>query len=240
MTNRLPKPANPKRTSSDPVRIFKSVEHAALARYLSLPELLPEWAEEIDLDEFPVEGWDEVTRGIAPLGPIDEDNVLENTVARIVLAPVQHELPQWAAFDSDRTILARTIREFPDRDATSRPLLLFGINWATSGPGCSWPQDYYVTWIPHYDRYIVTASSDSDAVNGFEDIAIGFFEGASGKGDDREAIKSIITGFWSESSELQAAWEDYWRRGAVDNETALKWRDEVWFPEIDAEEEQES
>jgi hypothetical protein len=233
MSNRLPKPTRVHRNPPDLARIFKPVEHALLAKYLGLPELLPEWAKGSNLEEFPVEDWDEAEAGIAPLGSVDDHNVLENAVARIALAPVQNELPQWAVYDGDQTILGRTIREFPDRDAMSRPLLLFGINWATSGPGFSWPQDYYVTWIPHYDRYIVTASSDSDDVNGFEDITIGFFQARAAKGADHEAIKEIITGFWSETSEVQMAWEDYWRSGAVDHETAWKWRNEVWSPEED-------
>jgi len=243
MSNRIKKPAKTSQrtgtedTTGDIARIFKPVEHAILSRFLRLPNLLPDWAKEIDLEEFPVGDWDETVQGIAPLGPIDDHNVLENATARIAVAPVQHELPQWAAYNNDLTILARTIREFPERDATSHPLLLFGINWATSGPGFSWPQDYHVTWIPHYDRYIVTASSDSSDVNGYEDIAIGSFEGTPGKGEDHEMIKSIIIDFWSETSDVQMSWEDYWRNGAVDRETALKWRDEVWPPEENEEEE---
>jgi len=239
MSNRLPKPTRAHRKPADLARIFKPVEHALLAKYLGLPELLPEWAKGVNLEEFPVEDWDEAEGGIAPLGSVDDHNVLENAVARIALAPVQNELPQWAAYDDDQTILARTIREFPDRDATSRPLLLFGINWATSGPGFSWPEDYYVTWIPHYDRYIVTASADSSDVHGFEDVAIGFFQGRTDKGADHEAIKEIITGYWGEKAEVQMAWEDYWRGGAVDHETALKWRNEVWSPEENEEDEGE-
>ena len=228
MSKRPPRASKPKRGTSDLSRIFKPVEHAVLSRYLKLPKLLPEWAVEINLEEFPREDWDEASQGIAPLGDIDDFNVLENAVARIALSPVQCELPQWAAYDSKLTILGRTIREFPERDATSRPLLLFGINWATSGPGFSWPEDYYVTWIPHYDRYIVTGSSDSCDVHGFEDIAIDSFKGSQGKGDDSETIKEIITGYWAEKSEVQMAWEDYWRCGAVDSETAWQWRGEVW------------
>jgi hypothetical protein len=237
MSNRLPKSTRAHRKPADLARIFKPVEHSLLAKYLGLPALLPEWAKGSNPEEFPVEDWDEAAAGIAPLGSVDDHNVLENAVARIALAPVQNELPQWAAYHGDQTLLGRTIREFPDRDATSRPLLLFGINWATSGPGCSWPQDYYVTWIPHYDRYIVTASSDSDDVNGFEDITIGFFQARADKGADHEAIKEIITGFWSETSEVQMAWEDYWRSGAVDHETAWKWRNEVWSSDEDEGEE---
>ena len=231
MRNRLPKPTESRIASTDYARIFKPNEHALLAEYLKLPTPLPDWAKGVDLGKFPLEDWDESEGGIAPLGPIGDHNVLENAVARIALAPIQEQLPQWAAYDSSQIILARTIRDCPERDATSRPLLLFGINWATSGPGFSWPEDYYVTWIPYYDRYIVTASSDSKDVHGYEDIALGFFKGSSEKQEDSETIKSIIIGYWSETSDVQMAWEDYWRAGAVDSENAWQWRGEVWCAE---------
>jgi hypothetical protein len=232
MKNRLPEPtphdSGSGRGSSEHARIFKPVEHALLAEYFRMPGLLPEWAGGVDLGEFPLDDWDESEGGIAPLGSVGDRNVLENAVARIALAPIQEQLPQWAAYDSQQVIPARTIRQCPERDATSRPLLLFGINWATSGPGFSWPEEYHVTWIPHYDRYIVTASSDSKDVHGFEDIALGFFRGSPVKGGDRKTIKSIITGYWTETSDVQMAWEEYWNHGAISNETAWKWRGDVW------------
>jgi hypothetical protein len=240
MRNRLPKPTESRSGSTDHARIFKPVEHAILAEFFVLPELLPDWAKGVGLGKFPLEDWDETLQGIAPLGPIHDHNVLENAVARIALAPIQGQLPQWAAYDSNHTIFARTVREFPERDATSHPLLLFGINWATSGPGFSWPEDYYVTWIPHYDRYVVTASSDSKDVHGFEDIALGFFQGGAGEGNDRERIESIITGYWTGGSDVQSSWEDIWKEGAIDEVTALRWRKEVWHAEEENENEEKT
>ena len=97
MRNRLPKPTESRIASTDYARIFKPNEHALLAEYLKLPTPLPDWAKGVDLGKFPLEDWDESEGGIAPLGPIGDHNVLENAVARIALAPIQEQLPQWAA-----------------------------------------------------------------------------------------------------------------------------------------------
>ena len=233
-----------KREPVDFARIFKPVEHAVLARFLRRPKLLPEWAAEVDLDELPREGWDESAQGIAPLKPINDPNVLENTAARIALAPIQHRLPQWTGFNlSSKPVLGRTLRAFPLRKATSLPLLLFGINWATSGPGFDWPEQYHVTWIPHYNEYLVTASSDSTGVHGFEDIALGSFAPSSKRGADKKSIGDIISGHWHHLlwHGQETAWESLWRCGAIGHKLPFKWRDEVWPPEAEeSEEAQES
>lgn len=55
------------------------------------------------------------------------------------------------------------------------PQYLFTLNWADSGPGFSWPGAYYTTWVPSYERFVVTYSADSPEVWGYADIAIGQF-----------------------------------------------------------------
>jgi len=248
MSNRINKPAKTSQrpgtedATDDIARIFKPVEHAILSKFLSLPKLLPEWAKEIDLQEFPVGDWDEAVQGIAPLGPIEDRNVLENAAARIALAPIQDRLPQWAAYNlSYKPVFGRTLRPFPVRKATSRPLLLFAINWATSGPGFDWPEHYHVTWIPYYNEYLVTASSDSKDVHGFEDIALGSFTPSSKRGADRESIAKIITWHWGDlySNGQETPWESLWRGGAIGHELAEKLRDQVWEPEAVETEEAE-
>ena len=49
------------------------------------------------------------------------------------------------------------------------PELLFCVNWADSAPGISWPEAYYVTFIPGLDHYVVTASRDSRDLFGCTD-----------------------------------------------------------------------
>lgn len=248
MSNRIKKPAKTSKrtgtedTTRDIARIFKPVEHAILSRFLRLPNLIPEWAKEIDLQEFPVGDWDEAVQGIAPLGPIEDHNVLENAAARIALAPIQDRLPQWAACNlSYKPVFGRTLRPFPVRKATSRPLLLFAINWATSGPGFDWPEQYHVTWIPYYNEYLVTASSDSKDVHGFEDIALGSFTPSSKRGADKKSIAEIITWHWGDlhSRGQETPWESLWRGGAIGHDLAEKLRDQVWEPEAAEPEEAE-
>lgn len=51
-------------------------------------------------------------------------------------------------------------------EARPEPELVCCINWADSGPGYSWPESYYVTYLPGLEKYIVTASLDSPDVWG--------------------------------------------------------------------------
>jgi hypothetical protein len=40
------------------------------------------------------------------------------------------------------------------------PQLVCTINWADSGPGFSWPESYHVTYLPGFDKFVITASTD--------------------------------------------------------------------------------
>jgi hypothetical protein len=53
---------------------------------------------------------------------------------------------------------------------------LFAINWAGSARGVSWPVEYRVTWLPIYDRWVVTASADGDDAFGYADFELGSFQ----------------------------------------------------------------
>ncbi len=55
------------------------------------------------------------------------------------------------------------------------PRRLLTINWADSGPGFSWPVAYYATYVPGYNRTVVTASGDCPDALGVCDIALGSF-----------------------------------------------------------------
>ena len=211
-------------------RIFTPVEHAALAQFLNKPDLLPEWARHIDLSEFPKKDWNEATDGIAPTKSIQHSHTLGNVAARIALATIQHRLPQWGAFTPGHGVtFSRTLRLFPVRKVNSQPLFLFSINWADSGPGFSWPESYHVTWIPYYDKFLVTASSDSKDLFGFEDLSLGSFTGSSKRGTDLEKIRARILGFWQEHRDYEfEAWESVSKTGAIKESTALAWRSRVW------------
>ena len=161
-------------------------------------------------------------------GGYSDENSLSNAVARLVLSKIQDRLPQWAAVYADgRVNLARTYR--PKRDAIIEPLprFLFEINWADSGPGFSWPEAYHVSYLPGFDRYVVTASQDSPDMHGYTDEAIGHF-GAGGPVD--EGIHRTIVKCWGDqAADLeQHRWAYLLQSGEIDEETAGAWADEVW------------
>ncbi len=216
---------------TDLAQIYTPVEHAVLAKVLSRPELLPEWAKYIDLSEFPKKDWDEARDGIAPTKPIQENrHALGNAVARIALATIQHKLPQWGSYTPGQGVtLSRSLRLYPVRKVNSQPLHLFSLNWADSGPGFSWPEAYYVTWIPYYDRFVVTVSADSKDFCGFEDLLLGSFKSSSKKGADLREIRVAIIDYWIDHyNSGYEAWEGLCRVGAIKNTTPYVWRSRVW------------
>lgn len=70
--------------------------------------------------------------------PFDLYTSLDAAVASIILLPVDKRLPQW----TNGELSARGYTK-PDRKLLRKvrlsPILLFSINWATSGPGFDWP-----------------------------------------------------------------------------------------------------
>ena len=79
---------------------------------------------------------------------------IPNAVARLLLSHVQKRLPQWAAVTADgRIVLGREHRKAKTRIAVPLPQFLFEINWADSGPGISWPEAYYVAYVPGFARF---------------------------------------------------------------------------------------
>jgi len=217
--------------SEDLAQIFKPVEHAVLAKALRCKSLRPGWTSHIDLSEFPKKDWDEARDGIAPTKPIQENQyALGNAAARIALATIQHKLPQWGSYTPGHGVtLSRSLRLYPVRKVNSKPLHLFSINWAESGPGFSWPEAYYVTWVPYYDRFVVTVSADSKDFCGFEDLLLGSFRGSPKKGADIREIRVSIINYWIEHyNSGYEAWEGLSRVGALKNTTPYAWRSRVW------------
>jgi len=94
----------------------------------------------------------------------------------------------------------------------------------------SWPEAYHLTWLPEFDRYVVTASADSTDAWGYEDRAIGHF---GQKGDRMRQAREIITAFWRMQFHQweQAHWAYLLDTGAVDSEEAHAWAKDVWEPE---------
>jgi hypothetical protein len=103
---------------------------------------------------------------------------IEIAVAQILLNQIQGFLPQWALASPDKVILARhPHRRHKDAKLAFHPKLVCTINWADSGPGYSWPESYHITYMPGFDKFIVTASRDSPDTWDCTDHAIGVVDG---------------------------------------------------------------
>ena len=159
-------------------------------------------------------------------------------VASIVLERIQHTLPQWASVklrenENEESVitLAREIKERHARRTVELvPQYLLTINWADSGPGFSWPVAYHVTWVPIYDEYIVTQSADSPDAFGYCDFAIGHFPKTN---DFVTAAANEIKGDWEWQRDqfCQARWAYLFGSGLIDEDTAIRHREEIWDDE---------
>lgn len=154
-------------------------------------------------------------------------------VARIVLEAVEDELPGWAMVEDDEVVLARTrfrpawVRAW--RREALVPEHLFTLNWADTAPGISWPAAYYVTWVPYYDRCVVTCSADSPDRFGYCDVALGHF-GPDEALDLEKACRRIVTRDWRRQRihYHQERWWYLFLDGRIDEEEANAWADAVW------------
>jgi hypothetical protein len=214
-------------------------EHAILAEYFDLQEKQPQQARAFDPHEISSEEniYDEAVEGIAcrkSYGSRDY-NAIDNAVARIALAPVRENLPTWGCLGKDGAFHSRQSENeslLPVRGYRSDPVHVLSINWASSGPGYSWPLKYYISWIPYYERYVVTVSYDSPEVEGYLDLAIGYL--AEGASVEKE-LKSVIVRHWDRDSIYLQGWEGVIDPGIVKDPWA--WREEVdWGYNDDGEE----
>ena len=213
------------RTSS--VELFTPDEHAVLAQWLGVEP--PGNAKRIK-----VEG------AIKRLRFTEEPGyrtLVDVAAAFIVLENAEARLPQWGVFRDDELVLARKYRDrqkAPDRKVLLQPRHLFTINWADSGPGFSWPVAYYVTWVPIYERFVVTASADSPDALGYCDFALGAFRADT---PVKEGAKAIICADWKaqQGGWDQQRWAYLFGTGLITETDAYAWADEVW--ESDEEDE---
>jgi hypothetical protein len=240
-TSRTQKNKNNNRLGRNESKIegFFPREHAILAEYFDLQEKQPQQARAFDPHEISSEEniYDEAVEGIAcrkSYGSRDY-NAIDNAVARIALAPVRENLPTWGCLGKDGAFHSRQSENeslLPVRGYRSDPVHVLSINWASSGPGYSWPLKYYISWIPYYERYVVTVSYDSPEVEGYLDLAIGYL--AEGASVEKE-LKSVIVRHWDRDSMYLQGWEGVIDPGIVKDPWA--WREEVsWGYNDDGEE----
>jgi hypothetical protein len=217
---------------------FYPIEEAILHRYFNIP--LPEQLRGISLLgndatspkdavhlETDIDGYD------------DESKAIDNAVARLILSSIQDRLPNWAvSYGEGHIEKTRESRTYAKNSLSLLPLHLFTINWADSGPGFSWPEKYFVTWVPVFDRYVVTASRDTAEGYGYADEAIGWFDVTK---DRVEESKNVISLYWERlvTERWQERWEHLFNEGAISSAEADDLADGVWGGDDEDEEEYE-
>jgi len=152
---------------------------------------------------------------------------LQVAVARICLAAEQENLLQWFACSEEAEIAGR--QGFTRRnDQAIQPLAdrLLCINWADSGPGVSWPEDYHLCFVPGFDRYVVTLSVDTPDSYGVTEWALGNF----GPCDDPvDAACRMVTAWWErQAREDRGPWVELMTEGLVDEDRAEAMALSVW------------
>ena len=154
--------------------------------------------------------------------------LLDASVGSFAVQHIQHRLPNCGiSFEDGEVILTRTRRKVRSQAVTGLARFLFGINWATSGPGITWPADYHLAWLPGYERLVLTYSADSPEVLGYCDFALGH---VSPKADWRAEVRQIVVADWSRQWQRhdQWPWEGLTDEGHVGREEAYEWRREAW------------
>jgi hypothetical protein len=212
------------------IDLFTADEHAVLARWFS--QAPPDLAMHIQPEE--------AARRLGFAKQPDHYSLIDAAAAFVVLERVEHLLPQWGMSIDGNLVLGRDYRQhakIPNRTVLLQPRHLFTINWADSGPGFSWPVAYYVTWIPYYDRFVVTSSADCADMFGYCDFALGAF------GIDKpikEGTREIISADWTSHRESeQPRWACLFNTGLISKAEADAWAEEVWPSEGDEEGEEE-
>ena len=211
---------------------FSRDEHAVLSTYL---------------EQWPVEAVESLGDSALPHEVVEAyadqlasseygSSPIEAAVAAIVLRSVHKELPWCSGTGLGPETGARWWRPRCEDSAPSvLPIRLLTINWASSGPGLDWPDEYYLSWVPVYDRYVITVSADSgESLRGRVDMAIHSF--AAGSDLLAEVKPAIIADWEMERGQFeQGRWETAYSSGLVSKQLAGEWADEVWVEEDEAE-----
>lgn len=212
----------------DIVNLYAPIERALLSAYLGVPDPKPADIAGVDVTKPVPDDWNETRNGTGPRASERGSNalMLENAVARICLESAQRSLPQWAVVRDGTVTLGRRRQRTARRERKLRPIHLFTINWGDSGPGFSWPEAYYATWLPGYDVSVVTASADSPDTHGYSDFAIGWFRGPA---DAHGRAAECVADHWIvQKGYCQERWAYLLDAGALDQRAANALADAVW------------
>ena len=152
---------------------------------------------------------------------------LSVAIAQIILHHIQGTLPQCASVGTTVRLHRKEHRRQKDARLSFNPQLVCTINWADSAPGISWPEAYHVTYLPGFDKFVITASRDGPDAWGCADHAIGV---ADGNLDPVEAAKEVIIEFWRSQVNTwdQCRWAYLLNHGLIEEKIANVWADEVW------------
>lgn len=205
--------------------MYAPIEQAILAEYFGL--CIPNLDDELDWWEVDPQHPQCIKLEPDAWDGSDQDKAIANAVARIALARVQKSLPQFAICGPNSIEFGRDITNAPSRQVEVMSRHLFTIDWAMTAPGISWPEAYYLTWLPGVDRWLVTSSRDTPEVGGYCDLALGYF------GSDKEPLEGaglVIGDYWCDQyiNYDQQRWELFFEAGLVSIEMASEWADEVW------------
>jgi hypothetical protein len=219
----------------NPEHYYEAGEIAILRAYFGLKPR-PGDAPLAELYEAPADENADADPDAPRVGPIrlrhfqagEPVNELNEAVARICLAEVQDRLPQWSCSSPvNGFVLGRARFTAPERTFTPlHPAHLLCINWGDSGPGFSWPEDYYVTLLPGFGRYVLTVSADSPDSYGVTDFALGWFRAS----EDRVAgSKRLLARWWREAAKHDGGpWAYLFSEGLIDVKEAYRMRRLVW------------
>ena len=153
-------------------------------------------------------------------------------VAELVLFPVRTSLPQWATIYHGKVETSRIhqLKAIRKRDGLLNPSFLFQINWADSGPGISWPESYYLTFLPVYNIFVLTASQESDEVHGYTDLALTYIDPQEGAYIPYKPVLLAIKNWWVDQKDntFQGPWESLWNTGIYSPYEVTALRDKIW------------
>lgn len=141
--------------------------------------------------------------------------------AAVILSGIQRRLPQWGGFDGSQVRLSRKLNRSSDGALQLAPTLVCMVNWATSGPTCSWPIAYHLTYLPAFDVEVLTASSDiPELFGGMCDIAIA---SSPPKPNRRHLAIDMIGTCWEDQiATFGCGWDDVVTSGLMDRLTAVQ------------------
>jgi hypothetical protein len=189
-----------------------------------------------DCEDHGLDLWRPV-QGVVSLRPDESgrqnlQGAASNALARMILSGYEDTLPAylWSAggvVHSTRPDVG--LKRFKTE-------LLLGIDWASSGPGASWPEMYHLGWLPVFDRWVVVASRDTDEIEGYCDRVLGHFADC---GEPVSEAANIVRDYWAGLLEFeQERFEDVTAVGEIVDVDELA--DSVWGEQVEEESDEQS